>query len=245
MKTLPSFLKDLVFYGDEVKKEDGLQYDDIKREAAFMEQALQACIRARQKITAAGLNFSRPPTTNGSTFKTAEQIARAQSKLDTVAKELKAIQETRKQRALKQFSKKIQVDRVQAKEQTIKAAKQRIGGKAKTSAVDSGEEDFAVTVEDAAALKSKPTRASIHMRAASAKRQYKDKKFGFGGKKRSAKQNDRASANDVDDFDERKNKSPFKNIKSGRVQKRKPVSATRPGKQRRQNERSRAASRKN
>lgn len=244
MKTLPSFLKDLVFYGDEAKGEDGLPYDDLKREAAFMEQALQACVRARQKITAAGLSFSRPPTISGSAFKTAEQIARAQNKLDAAAKELKAIEEARKQRALKQFSKKVQVERVQAKEQAIKVAKQRIGGKAKTGAVDSDEEDFAVAVEDAVARTGKPSRTPTRMGVSNAKRQYKDKKYGFGGKKRHAKQNDRASTDDGDGFDERKNKMPFKNIKSSRPQKRKPVSAVRPGKRRRQNERSRAASRK-
>jgi hypothetical protein len=44
--------------------------------------------------------------------------------------------------------------------------------------------------------------------AASVNRQYKDAKFGYGGMKRRAKQNDKASADDMSQFSARANKAP-------------------------------------
>ena len=203
MKTLPAVLKNLVFTSEALPNDEKLVNDDIKREDAFKKQALHACLKARQAILSAGLNFYKPPSIHGSTLKTVEQLTKIQDKMDGAAKEAKKLEEIRKQRSIKKVSKKIQTEKVQAREHSRKEAAKMVFGSHKNDS------EFNVAVEDAPTKKVAPKKPRT-----SNKRNSKDKKYGFGGKKRGMKRNTKAS-NDNDDVDFKSslNKKPFKAIR--------------------------------
>ena len=203
MKTLPSFFKNLTFFSETLPNDAQLVNDDIKREEAFKNQALQACLKAQKMILSAGMNFSKPPTIHGSTLKTVEQLTKIQDKMDLAAKESKKIEEMRKQRSMKKVAKKIQTEKVQAREQTRKEAAKMIFGS------HEGNSEFGVSVEDNAVKK---TGTKKHQ--TSGKRSIKDKKYGFGGKKHGTKRNTKDSYNDDGvDFKASVNKKPFRRLK--------------------------------
>jgi rRNA-processing protein EBP2 len=198
MKTLPPFFKHLTFFSEALPNDAQLVDDDIKREEAFKNQALQACLKAQKMILSAGMNFFKPSTIHGSTLKTVEQLTRIQDKMDLAAKESKKIEEMRKQRSMKKVAKKIQTEKVQAREHSRKEAAKMIVGSHK------GNREFGVSVEDSSAKKNDPKK---HQSVS--KRSSKDKKYGFGGKKRGTKRNTKASCNDDSiDFKASLNKKP-------------------------------------
>lgn len=80
---------------------------------------------------------------------------------------------------------------------------------------------FDVALEEAVKDRRGNTRGSVNH-----KRQKKDQKYGFGGRKRFAKSTDAKSSGDLSSFSNKKNKAQFAGIK-----KRKP--AMRPGKSKR------------
>ena len=204
MKALPASLKDLVFISETLPNEESLVNDDIKREEAFKKQALHACLKARQVILSAGLNFSKPPSIHGSTLKTVEQLSQIQEKMDAAAKESKKLDEIRKQRSIKKVSKKIQTEKVQAREHSRKEAAKMVFGSHK------GDTEFDIAVEDSP-IKKVASKGGPHSLS---KRSFKDKKYGFGGKKRGLKRNNKASSNNDDrDFKPSLNKKPFKVIR--------------------------------
>lgn len=203
MKTLPAVLKNLAFTSEALPKDEKLVNDDIKREEAFKKQALHACLKARQAILSAGLNFYKPPSIHGSTLKTVEQLAKIQEKMDSAAKEARKMEEIRKQRSIKKVSKKLQTEKVQAREHSRKEAAKMVFGSHKNDT------EFNVAVEDS------PTKKAVSKKPrGSNKRIAKDKKYGFGGKKRGMKKNTKASSNSDDvDFKPALNKKPFKAVR--------------------------------
>ena len=113
------------------------------------------------------------------------------------------MEEVRKQRSIKKVAKKIQTEKVQAREHSRKEAVQddfwvpeRRHRVQRVSRGFSGQEKNG----------SKGTHAS-------SKKSFKDKKYGFGGKKRGMKANTKASYNDDKaDFKPSANKKPFRNM---------------------------------
>jgi len=199
--------------------------DDLNRELAFYSQSLSAVQEARKALKAEGVPFTRPTDYFAEMVKADEHMAKIKAKLIDEAASKKASAEARKQRDLKKFGKQVQVAKLQerAKEtkqtmEKIKALKRKRQG-ADTDATN--EEDlFDVAVDDELSS-SKPSRED---RMGRNKRQKKDAKFGFGGKKRFAKSGDAMSSGDLRAFSSKK-------MKGGAVAKQ------RPGKGRRANAR--------
>ncbi|KAK3700789.1 rRNA-processing protein EBP2 [Vermiconidia calcicola] len=178
--------------------------DDLSRELAFYKQSLDAVKEARALLKKEGVPFSRPADYFAEMVKSEEQMGKVKQKMVDEAARKKASADARRQRDLKKFGKAVQVaklqERAKAKNDTldkINILKRKRQGADLTTKED---DMFDVALEDAATTE-KADRASKRERGAAGgppnrKRQKKDEKFGFGGKKRFAKSNDAKSAGD-------------------------------------------------
>ena len=182
--------------------------DDLNRELAFYKQSLDAVKEARAKLKKEGVPFSRPNDYFAEMVKTEEQMGKVKQKMVDEAARKKASSEARRQRDLKKFGKAVQVAKLQerdrAKRDTLDKIKdlkrKRQGG----NDLDTKESDlFDVALEDAAETAKNDKadrRAAGAAGAPNRKRQKKDEKFGFGGKKRFGKSNDAKSSGDMTGF---------------------------------------------
>ncbi|KAJ4984872.1 rRNA processing protein [Stagonosporopsis vannaccii] len=198
--------------------------DDLNRELEFYKQCLSSVKDARGRLKKEGVPFSRPADYFAEMVKSDEHMGKIKQKLIDEAAGKKASAEARKQRDLKKFGKQVQVAKMQerAKEkrdtlEQINLLKRKRQGADITKTNEEDLFDIGLEADD-----SKPDRREG--RAGGNKRQKKNEKFGFGGKKRHAKSNTAESTSDGRGFSSRKMKG-----KTGGAAK------ARPGKARRAN----------
>ncbi|KAL6704270.1 rRNA-processing protein EBP2 [Coniothyrium glycines] len=184
--------------------------DDLGRELAFYKQCLSSVKDARGKLKKEGVSFSRPADYFAEMVKSDEHMGKIKQKLIDTAAGKKAAAEARKQRDLKKFGKQVQVAKLQERAKEKRETMDQINQlKRKRQGADitaTNEEDlFDVGLKDDDA---KPTGRgrSDGGKTFNAKRQKKDQKYGFGGKKRHAKSNDAQSSADGRDFSARRMK---------------------------------------
>ena len=206
--------------------------DDLTRELTFYKQCLDAANEARITLAKEGVPFSRPTDYFAEMVKSDEHMGKIRSKMVDEAANKKAAEDARKQRDLKKFGKQVQVAKLQerdkAKRETLDkinllkrsmipcVRSNTVGGADNTSTerknTDPGaanEEDlFDVALDDAAkedrSLKSAKGRDGRGR--TQNKRQKKDDKHGYGGKKRFSKSTDAASTADLRGFSAKKMK---------------------------------------
>ncbi|XP_014554004.1 hypothetical protein COCVIDRAFT_40031 [Bipolaris victoriae FI3] len=186
--------------------------DDLNRELAFYKQCLSSVKEARQKLKKEGVPFSRPADYFAEMVKSDEHMGKIKQKLIDAAAGKKAAAEARKQRDLKKFGKQVQVAKMQerAKEKRdtmdkINTLKRKRQGADITSTNEEDLFDVAATAEDSKSDR-RAGRGGADGKAFNAKRQKKDAKYGFGGKKRHSKSNDAQSSADGRGFSVRKMK---------------------------------------
>ncbi|KZF26581.1 Ebp2-domain-containing protein [Xylona heveae TC161] len=202
--------------------------DDLTRELAFYKQSLGAVIAAREKLRKEGVPFTRPTDYFAEMVKSDEHMGKIKGKLVEEASRKKASAEARRQRDLKKFGKQVQVAKLQerdrAKRDTLDKIKLLKRKRQSGDIEDANENDlFDVALDDAAADAKKQQQQRS---GANPKRQKRDAKFGFGGKKRHAKSGDAFSSSDMTGFSAKAMKA--KGSKPG-----KGGAAKRPGKSRR------------
>ncbi|UZJ51442.1 hypothetical protein CBS101457_000762 [Exobasidium rhododendri] len=195
-------------------QETGAADDDLKRELEFYKQALHTATQGRQLAKQANLPFTRPGDYFAEMVKSDEHMERVRQKLLDERAGLKASEEAKKQRELKKFGKKVQVEKQLERTKSRKDMDDKIKGlKRKRKGGLDGEDDdgdtFDVQLESAITDKdSKRARtdsSSSRGRGAAgrgrggsnSKREAKDAKYGHGGKKRHSKENTRESTNDT------------------------------------------------
>ncbi|KAK4623948.1 rRNA-processing protein EBP2 [Fulvia fulva] len=188
--------------------------DDLNRELAFYRQSLDAVTEARSRLKKEGVPFSRPTDYFAEMVKSEEQMGKVRAKMLDEAARKKASADARRQRDLKKFGKAVQVAKLQERQKEKTKTLDRIQTlKRKRQGADltANEDDrFDVALEDAATTQSKDRAAKRAKGAADGpnrKRQKKDEKFGFGGKKRFSKSNDAKSTNDDRSYSQKRMKS--------------------------------------
>ncbi|MCJ1376959.1 rRNA-processing protein and EBNA1-binding protein ebp2 [Xylographa soralifera] len=191
--------------------------DDLNRELAFYKQCLDAAIEARSLLKKEGVPFTRPTDYFAEMVKSDEHMGKIKDKMTEEAASKKASAEARRQRDLKKFGKQVQVAKLQERDKAKRETLDKINIlKRKRRDADTGkanEEDlFDVALEDASTA-DKAARSSRREGKGTSrdKRQKKDAKFGFGGKKRFAKSGDAASTGDLRGFSSKK----MKGVKKG------------------------------
>ncbi|KAG5372070.1 rRNA-processing protein [Yarrowia sp. C11] len=185
-------------------------YDDMEKELAFYKQGLEAAKTARKELLKAKVPFTRPLDYFAEMVKSDEHMEKLKQKLIEEATSKKASEEARRQRDLKKFGKKVQHNKLQerAKDKKdtldkIKSLKRKRAGQEMTS------EEFDIAVEEAAS-------ENHNIEGKNHKRQAKDAKFGFGGKKRFRKANTSESSGDMSGFNQKRNNAPVKKRQQSR-----------------------------
>ncbi|VUC37842.1 unnamed protein product [Clonostachys rosea] len=207
--------------------------DDLQRELGFYTQSLEAVRQARTKLRAEKVPFSRPKDYFAEMLKEDAHMEKIKAKLVEEASNKKAAAEARKQRDLKKFGKQVQVAKLQERQKakretlekikTLKRKRQETGG----AGLGTNEADlFDVGIDNELAKydsRSGSGRGNMGGRngGGNQKRQKKDEKYGFGGKKRHAKSGDAVSSSDLSGFNPKAMKAKGK------------VGKSRPGKGRR------------
>ncbi|CAK4034332.1 related to rRNA processing (Ebp2) [Lecanosticta acicola] len=190
--------------------------DDLNRELAFYRQSLEAVTEARDRLKKEGVPFSRPTDFFAEMVKSEEQMGKVREKLLDEAARKKASADARRQRDLKKFGKAVQVAKLQERQKEKRETLDRINTlKRKRQGADltANEDDmFDVALEDAAvtAKSDRAARKAGGAEGPNRKRQKKDEKFGFGGKKRFAKSNDAKSTGDMRGFSTKRMKAGSK-----------------------------------
>ncbi|KAM0251290.1 hypothetical protein ACHAQJ_008230 [Trichoderma viride] len=190
--------------------------DDLQRELAFYSQCLEAVRLGRSRLIGEGVPFSRPKDYFAEMVKEDAHMEKIKAKLVEEASAKKASAEARKLRDLKKFGKQVQVSKLQERQK----AKREVLDKIKTlkrkrqehnSDVGTKEADiFDVSVDNEIAKHSQRSGAGRQQpgaRTVNGKRQKKDEKYGFGGKKRHAKSGDATSSGDLSKFNVKKMKT--------------------------------------
>ncbi|KFA62598.1 hypothetical protein S40285_05173 [Stachybotrys chlorohalonatus IBT 40285] len=206
--------------------------DDLQRELAFYSQGLEAARQGRTRLRAEGVAFSRPKDYFAEMVKEDAHMEKIKAKLVEEASNKKAAAEARKLRDLKKFGKKVQVAKLQERQKekretldkikNLKRKRQESGGDVGTHEADL----FDVGVDNELAKHSQRTGPGGRSGpGGNNKRQKKNEKYGFGGKKRHAKSGDAVSSGDLSGFDAKKMKASGAKGKRGK--------APRPGKSKR------------
>ncbi|KAL7930535.1 eukaryotic rRNA processing protein EBP2 domain-containing protein, partial [Trichoderma chlorosporum] len=190
--------------------------DDLQRELAFYSQCLEAVRVGRSRLISEGVPFSRPKDYFAEMVKEDAHMEKIKAKLVEEASNKKAAAEARKLRDLKKFGKQVQVSKLQERQK----AKREVLDKIKTlkrkrqeNSTDVGTKEadiFDVSVENEIAKHSQRSGAGRQQpgaRSVNAKRQKKNEKYGFGGKKRHAKSGDATSSGDLSRFNVKKMKA--------------------------------------
>ncbi|KAK0251821.1 hypothetical protein B0A54_11481 [Friedmanniomyces endolithicus] len=199
--------------------------DDLNRELSFYQQSLHAVKEARIQLKKEGVPFSRPADYFAEMVKNEEQMGKVRQKMVDEAARKKASSDARRQRDLKKFGKAVQVVKLQERDRAKRDTLDKIGAlkrkRAGGAELRANEDDmFDVALEDAA-VTDKADRAARRAKGAKGgreggrrggdegpnrKRQKKDEKHGFGGKKRFAKSNDARSTAEGDGYSVKKMK---------------------------------------
>mmetsp|Transcript_16993 Transcript_16993/g.40545 ORF Transcript_16993/g.40545 Transcript_16993/m.40545 type:complete len:289 (-) Transcript_16993:18-884(-) len=210
--------------------------DDLQRELAFYNQALEAAKEAVANFQDSSINWRRPDDYYAEMVKSDEHMLRVKEQLNFETEKIEAAEQRRKQREAKRFQKQMQAERNKQKAQEKKRSMEEVTKwrKQRQKSGFQGDAEF-----DLDSFNRKPKKAgeriSDGFATKSKKRQFKDSKFGFGGRKRLKKQNDAFSAADMSSYKppvpDRKGKPQGKGGKKG--------GGNRPGKARRAAARSR------
>lgn len=177
-----------------VKPENDPVLNDFKRETLFHRQAQTAATDGIQKLKELGISTKRPDDYFAEMAKTDEHMQKVRAHLTAKQEGQQKSEKIKQLREAKKMSKIIQRENEEKKRldktKMLNDLKSFRKGKLKNL-------DF---LEDTARSK---------------KRALKDKKFGFGGKKKGSKRNTKESSMDVGDFKQRRNKSASFGNKGG------------------------------
>ncbi|KAK6374620.1 rRNA-processing protein EBP2 [Lithohypha guttulata] len=196
--------------------------DDETRELMFYKIARDATVQARDLLKKEKVPFTRPPDYFAEMAKNDDHMDKVKKKLYDEASSKKAANEARKLRDAKKFGKQVQLakeqERSKEKRDTLNKIKE-LKRKRKdndTGRVTEGDDLFQEVSVDNTLSTQKRDRSG----ALNAKRQKKDSKFGYGGKKRFSKSGTAESSADMRGFSAKRMKGKGK-------------PASRPGKSRR------------
>jgi rRNA-processing protein EBP2 len=85
--------------------------NDMARELAFYQQALEAAKLGRELVKKAGIDFTRPDDYFAEMLKSDEHMAKIRQRLLDESASIKASEDAKRQRQLKKFGKKVQVEK--------------------------------------------------------------------------------------------------------------------------------------
>ncbi|KAK6526857.1 rRNA-processing protein and EBNA1-binding protein ebp2 [Arthrobotrys megalospora] len=177
-------------------------HDDLTRELAFYTQALDAAKQGRALLLAEGASFTRPTDYFAEMVKSEEHMGKIKDKIKEEAAMKQASADAKRQRDLKKFGKQVQVARLQERQKEKREMLDKINVlKRKRAGADLGDENegdpFDIAIEKASKVNGREGR---DRKGPNAKRQKRNEKFGYGGKKKFSKSGDAVSSGDLTGF---------------------------------------------
>lgn len=204
-------------------------FDDYARELSFVKQAKEAIELARAQLKRDGVPFSRPTDYFAEMVKSDEHMDKIKQKMIDEETDKRARGDARRQRELKKFGKKVQNAKLQERQKDKRDTLEKIQSlKRKRAGNEMTAEDFDIAVEEATAASSEH-QGGNRRGGKNGKRQAKDQKYGFGGKKKFKKSNDAQSSGDMSDYNRR--------VKANKAARQGGAKPKRPGKSKRQQRR--------
>ncbi|KAK9178655.1 hypothetical protein WN943_027848 [Citrus x changshan-huyou] len=198
--------------------------DDLKREASFYTQALEGTRQAFEKLQSMGLPFLRPADYYAEMVKSDAHMEKVKRRLLSEQKEIEEAAERKKAREAKKLAKEIQVqktkERAKQKKEEIESVKKWRKQRQQSGfagEVDKGELDLAfeggksfersnkkrpgVSPGDRSGGKARKSGGGDSGKGKKKKnRDFRNSKFGFGGKKSMKKQNTSDTTDDLRGF---------------------------------------------
>lgn len=177
--------------------EDDVVHNDFKREMIFYRQAQAAVLEGLPRLHSMKVATKRPEDYFAQMAKSDDHMNKIRAKLLSKEQGQERADKIKKLREMKKYGKKVQIE-VQQKRQKEKKdmmdelKKMRKGQESNMEFLEKGPVNKKSEGGGKGAV---PGKGAIL-----AKRKGKDKKFGFGGKKRGLKTNDKKSNNDISDF---------------------------------------------
>lgn len=172
--------------------------DDFQREMSFYRQAQAAVLAVLPRLHQLQVPTKRPTDYFAEMAKSDQQMQKIRQKLQTKQAAMEKSEKAKQLRALRKYGKKVQTEVLQKRQQEkahmMSAIKKYQKG-------FSDKLDFLEGDQKPVAQGAKAGAKGQQMnKGPSAKRRYKNQKFGFGGKKKGSKWNTRESYDDVSSF---------------------------------------------
>eukprot|EP00090_Calanus_glacialis_P021626 TRINITY_DN3337_c0_g1_i1.p1 TRINITY_DN3337_c0_g1~~TRINITY_DN3337_c0_g1_i1.p1 ORF type:complete len:337 (+),score=132.40 TRINITY_DN3337_c0_g1_i1:53-1063(+) len=174
-------------------------HNDFKREMMFYRQAQAAVLEAIPRLHSMNIRTKRPVDYFAQMAKTDEHMNKIRTKLLSKEQGQERAEKMSKLRELKKYGKKVQVE---VQQKRLKEKKDMMDEMKKIrKGQGGGNMDFLENGGGKGESNKGGGRADKENKnAVAGKRNAKDKKFGYGGKKRNIKKNDKNSTDDVSGF---------------------------------------------
>jgi len=178
-------------------------HNDFQREMKFYRQAQATVLEVLPRLQSMGVPTKRPEDYFAQMAKSDEHMQKIREKLVSKQVAEERLEKVKKLREMKKFGKKVQIE-VQQKRQ--KEKKDMLDQVKKFRKGQADSIDFLNDMDDGGDGKPKKGGGG----SAIERRKYKDKKYGFGGKKKGKKANTRDSVNDISSYNRPNKKGGFK-----------------------------------
>lgn len=175
--------------------------DDFQREMYFYRQAQASVLEALPKLQKLNIPTKRPDDYFAELTKSDHHMQKIRKKLLIKQTAMEKSEKAKKLRELRKYGKKVQVEVLQKRQKEKKAMMSAVKKyqKGMTDKLDflEGDDDKS---KKGAGPGAGPSKAQMNKKGPNAKRKSKDKRFGFGGKKKGTKWNTKESHNDMSGF---------------------------------------------
>ncbi|XP_006804068.1 probable rRNA-processing protein EBP2 [Neolamprologus brichardi] len=171
--------------------------DDFQREMFFYRQAQATVLEALPLLNRHSIATKRPEDYFAEMAKSDQHMQKIRKKLISKQMIMERSEKAKKLREQRKFGKKVQIEVIQKRQQEKKAMMSAVKKyqKGMTDKLEFLEGDQKMNKES-----SQGSKKAVNKKGPSAKRKFKDQKFGFGGKKSGKKWNTKESYNDVSGF---------------------------------------------
>lgn len=200
-----------------VDEETGLKidvHDDLKREVAFYDQAMEAVEEARMQCKDLNVSFTRPDDFFAEMVKSDDHMARIKDRLIFENKKIDAVTQRKSNREQKLRSKEAQSNKIAEKSKRKKDNMKQVDDWAQSAASERGgrssdnaDQKYLSKIQGGGAGQKRPwkDRDGNYQTGPNKKRMNADKKYGFGGKQGRFKQNSQTEINDMSSYNPKGN----------------------------------------
>uniref|UniRef100_H2YQ43 Uncharacterized protein n=1 Tax=Ciona savignyi TaxID=51511 RepID=H2YQ43_CIOSA len=189
-------------------------HNDFQREVSFYGQAQNSVISAMLRLHSSGINTKRPDDYFAEMAKKDDHMKKVGVKLLALKKRRETSEKNQNNFKLRKYGKQVQravtLERQQKKREVLSSIKKFKKGKiTNTDFLDDSSKENRPQGKKLSQLQKLQKHKVNH------KRNFRDKKYGFGGKKKGQKRNTNTSSNDVSGF-KRKVHGNKKNVRPGK-----------------------------